>query len=264
MSTALLTAQDSLTLLRRQARRLRRYPELTLLVAGLPLVFLLLFVYVFGGTLGAGLPGGDGTRADYTAFVVPGVLMMAIAAVAQGVAVAVAMDMTQGIIARLRTLPIARGAVLTAHVMASLLQCLAAMAVVLAVAVAIGYRPAADPLGWLGAIALLTGTSLAISWLSVACGLVARSVETASNLPMPLTLLPFLGSGFVPTDSMPTALAWFAEHQPFTPIMDTLRGLLLDTPVPAGTAWAAAAWCLGLSAVGWWAARRADARPPRT
>lgn len=259
---SVVAIQDSVTLFRRQARRLRRYPEMTLLVMGMPVIFLLLFVYVFGGTLGAGLPGG-GTRGDYADYVVPGILLMAVATVAQGTSTSVAMDMTQGVIARLRTLPIAHGAVLTGHVLSSVLQCLGSLVVIVAVALAVGFRPAAEPLGWLGAAALLTALSLAISWLSVASGLVARTVESASNLPMPLTLLPFLGSGFVPTDSMPAGLAAFAEHQPFTPIMDSTRGLLLDDPVAGRTLATAVAWCAALTLAGWLGARRAYARPPR-
>lgn len=263
MTAPALAVHDSVTLLRRQLRRLWRYPELTVLLLGLPIIFLLLFVYVFGGTLGAGLPGGAGTRADYATYVVPGVLLMAVATVAQGTSTSVAMDMTQGIVARFRTLPIAQGAVLTGHVLSSVVQCLLAATVLLVLALAIGFRPAAGALDWLGVGALLVGISLAVSWIAVGCGLVARSVETASNLPMPLVLLPFLGSGFVPTDSMPPALAWFAEHQPFTPIMDALRGLLLGRAVPVETVAAAGAWIAVMALAGWLGARRAFARPTR-
>lgn len=260
--TATLAARDSATMLRRQVRRLQRYPELSVMLLGLPVIFLLLFVFVFGETLGAGLPGA-GDRSDYAAYVLPGIMLMAVATVAQGTAVSVAMDVTQGIVARFRTLPIAPGAVLTGHVLSSVLQSLVSLVVLVGVGVAVGFRPEADALAWLGVAALMTALSVAIAWLSVACGLIARSVESASNLPMPLTLLPFLGSGFVPTDSMPAALAWFAEHQPFTPIMDTVRGLLLDTPVATSTAVTAVGWCVGLALLGRVAARRAFARPPR-
>jgi ABC-2 type transport system permease protein len=112
--------------------------------------------------------------------------------------------------------------------------------------------------------ALLVGVSLCIAWLSVACGLLSRTVESASNYPLPLLMLPFLGSGFVPPESMPAGLSWFAEYQPFTPIMDTLRGLLLGTAVPTSTVWLAGGWCVLLAVGGWWWARRLYARPGRT
>jgi ABC-2 type transport system permease protein len=117
------------------------------------------------------------------------------------------------------------------------------------------FRPDATPLEWLAAAGLLLAVSVAITWLSVAFGLASKTVEGASNLPMPLILLPFLGSGFVPTESMPIAMRVFAEHQPFTPIMETVRGLLLGSAIGTG-AWLAAAWCAAITAVGYAWARR--------
>ena len=142
---------------------------------------------------------------------------MTVAAAAQGTAITVAMDMTGGIIDRFRTMAIARASVLTGHVIASVIQALFGLAVVLAVAFALGFRSAAGPLAWLAAIGLLTLFAFALVWLSTALGLAAKTVETASNTPMVLTLLPFLGSGFVPTATMPAGLRQFAEYQPFTP-----------------------------------------------
>jgi ABC-2 type transport system permease protein len=267
MSTMTYAVSDSLTMLGRQLRHARRYPELTLIIIALPVIFLLLFVYVFGGTLGAGLaPGaaqGASSRADYVNYVVPAILVMTLTAVAQGTAIGVAMDMTQGIIDRFRTLSIARAAVLTGHVLGAVIQGIGGVAVVVGVALLTGFRPGADVLGWLGAVGLLTLLAFALSWLTVACGLVARSVESASNLPMPLILLPFLSSGFVPTDSMPTGLSWVAEHQPFTPIIDTLRGLLMGTPVDHGTAWLAVGWCVALAVLGYLWSLKAYSRPRR-
>ena len=259
---------DSTTMLRRSLRRMRRYPSLTLFIAGIPVVLMLIFVYVFGGTLGAGLGGvaaatAAGDRAAYIAYVVPGILLVGVAGAGQGTAISVAMDMTQGIIARFRTMAIARSSVLAGHVLGSVLQTVLATVIVLVVAVLIGFRPAADPLGWLGAGGLLALTAVAVSCLSVALGLAANSVETASNSPMFLTLLPFLSSGFVPTESMPGPLAWFAEHQPFTPITETLRGLLMGTPV-YGTAPVAVAWCVVIAALGFaWAVRLYERLPER-
>ena len=147
----------------------------------------------------------------------PGILLVTVAAAAQGTAISVAMDMTEGIIARFRTMAIARVSVLTGHVLGSMIQTMLSMAVVIGVALLIGFRPTAGPVEWIAAIGVLAMITLALTWLSVALGMVSKSVETASNLPMFLMLLPFLGSGFVPTDSMPAGVRWFAEYQPFTP-----------------------------------------------
>jgi ABC-2 type transport system permease protein len=246
---------DSATMLRRTLRRMRRYPSLTFFIAVIPVILLLLFVYVFGGTLGAGLGGVTGGRDAYIAYVVPGILLITIAGAGQGTAISVAMDMTQGIIARFRTMAVARTSVLMGHVIGSVIQALLALALVVVIAVLIGFRPTTGPAEWLLALGLLTLTAVALTWISVALGLVSNSVETASNLPMFLVFLPFLSSGFVPTDSMPGPLAWFAENQPFTPIIETLRGLLLGTPIGNNGAWAVA-WCLVLSAAGaLWAMR---------
>lgn len=188
------TVSDSTTMLRRNLRRLQRYPSLTLLLIGMPVVFLLLFVYVFGGQLSQGLgaeyAAGHQGRAGYLNYVAPGVLLMTVAAAVQGTAIVVAMDMTGGIIDRFRTMAIARSAVLTGHVLASLIQTLMSIGIVLAVAVALGFRPTAGPLEWLGAIGMLALFSLALIWLATALGLAAKSVETASNTPMFLYAAP--------------------------------------------------------------------------
>lgn len=252
---------DSATMLRRTLRRMRRYPSLTFFIAAIPVVLLLLFVYVFGGTLGAGLGGVSGGRDAYIAYVIPGILLITVAGAGQSTAISVAMDMTQGIIARFRTMAVARMSVLIGHVVGSVIQALLALALVVVVAVLIGFRPTTGPGEWLMAFGLLTLTAVALTWLSLALGLVSGSVETASNLPMFLILLPFLSSGFVPTDSMPEPLAWIAEHQPFTPIIETLRGLLLGTPIGTSGLWAIA-WCLVISAVGAaWALRLYERKP---
>jgi ABC-2 type transport system permease protein len=257
---------DSTVLLRRSVRRMRRYPSMTLFVVALPVVLMLLFVFVFGGTMGAGLGGPAGAdvgRDVYLAYVVPGILLLTIAGVGQGIAISVSMDMTQGIIARLRTMAIGRGSVLAGHVLGAILQALIAIALVLAVAVLLGFRPTTGPLAWAGAVGLLVAASLAVCWLSVALGMSADSVETASNSPMILTLLVFLSSAFVPPSTMPGPLAWFAEHQPFTPITETVRGLLLGTPI-GDSAIIAVAWCVALSAAGYlWALRRYERLPAR-
>ena len=255
MTTLAYTAADSATMLRRNLRHLLRYPTLTVMVAATPVVLLLIFVYVFGGTLGSGLgQGALSGRAAYIAYVAPGILVYTLAMAAQGTAISVASDMTTGIIARFRTMAIARASVLTGHVLGSMIQAMLSVAVVLGVAVAIGFRPTAGPLAWLAAAGLLVATAFAFTWLTVALGLAARTVESASNTPMFLFILPFLGSGFVPAGSMPAGLRWFAEYQPFTPITEAMRGLLTGGPV-AGHAAAAGAWCAGIALVSYLAAR---------
>ncbi len=253
---------DSATMLRRNLRRMLRYPSMTLLLAGIPVVILLLFVYVFGGTLGAGLGAPGGGRGAYVDYVTPGILMMTVAAVVQGTAISVAMDMTRGIIARFRTMAISRASVLIGHVLGSLIQAVLSMGVVLGVALLIGFRPNADAVEWVAATGLLVMVALALIWLAVALGLASESVETASNLPQPLVFLPFFGSGFVPTESMPTGLRWFAEYQPFTPVIETLRGLLLGTPI-GNSAILAVAWCAGIALVGFVWAMALFSREPR-
>jgi ABC-2 type transport system permease protein len=262
MSTLSYTVSDSVTMLRRNLLHMRRYPSVTVFLVGMPVVFLLLFVYVFGGTLGAGL-GGSGGRSAYLAYVVPGILLVAIAGGATGTAISVAMDMTEGIIARFRTMAISRAAVLTGHVLGSVIQTMLGMAVVIGVALLIGFRPTAGPVQWIAAIGVLAMITFALTWLSVALGMVTKSVESASNLPMPLMLLPFLGSGFVPTDSLPAGARWFAENQPFTPFIETLRGLLMGTPIGHSAA-IAVAWCVGITLVGYlWATKLYNRDPAR-
>lgn len=219
---------DSFTMTSRNLLHMIRYPGLSVFTILGPVVILLLFVFVFGGTLGAGLPGVNptGGRDAYLAYVIPGILAITIAGTAGGTSTTVSMDMTEGITARFRTMAISRAAVLTGHVLGNTLQGVIAVALVLGVGVLIGFRPSAGPIQWLVAAGLLVLVAFAITWLAVAMGMQAKSVETASNLPLVLTLLPLLGSGFVPTESMPGWLQWFAQYQPFTPWIETLRGLL--------------------------------------
>jgi len=260
MSTLSYAVADSATMLRRQLRHMQRYLSMTLMLIGMPIVFLLLFVYVFGGTLGAGL-GPAGGRSEYLEFVTPGVLLIAVASGAIGTAISVAMDMTEGIVARFKTMAIFRPSVLTGHVLGSMIQTMLSLAVVMAVALLIGFRPNATPVEWVAAAGVMAMITFALTWLCVAFGLVAKTVEAASNLPQPLVFLPFLGSGFVPTDSMPTGLRWFAEYQPFTPVIDTVRGLLLGTAI-GNSAVIAVAWCVGIALVGYLWARRLYNRDP--
>jgi len=252
--------RDSATMLRRNLKRMLRYPSMTLMLVGMPVVFLLLFVYVFGGTLGAGLGGSAHTgaaagRAAYANYVAPAIILMTVTATVQGTAISVAMDMTEGIIARFRTMHIARVCVLTGHVLGSVIQAVFSLAIVIGVALLVGFRPTAGLGGWLSAAGFLVLVTFALVWLCVALGQVSHSVETASNLPMALVLLPFLSSGFVPTGSMPAGLRWFAEYQPFTPVIETLRSLLTDKPI-GNNAWIALVWCAVIALSGYLWSRR--------
>jgi ABC-2 type transport system permease protein len=258
--TAAYALRDSNTMLRRNLRHLQRYPGLSLFPIFMPVVFLLLFVYVFGGTLGNGIVPGGG-RGTYIDFLTSGMLVFTVAGAAQITAISVAKDMTEGIIARFKTMRIWRPAVLAGHVLGSLILTLISLAVTIGVALLIGYDPGASALQWLGALGLLVLLAIALIWLSVAFGLVAKSVETASNLPMFLLLLPFFGSGFVPVESMPAGVRWFAENQPFTPITDTVRGLLAGEHVGT-TGITAIVWCLAITAAAYlWARHLYNRRP---
>jgi ABC-2 type transport system permease protein len=270
MSTlAFYPVRDSATMLRRNLKRMLRYPSMTITLIGMPVVFLLLFVYVLGGTLGAGLGSGlggavrsaAGGRAAYANYVAPAIILMTVMATVQGTAISIAMDLTEGIISRFRTMHIARVSVLTGHVLGSVIQAMAGVTVVTGVAVLVGFRPTASPLQWLAAAGFLAAVAFAFVWLCVALGQVSKTVETASNIPMPLILLPFLGSGFVPTDSMPAGLRWFAEYQPFTPIIETVRGLLTADPV-GHNAWIALAWCGAIALGGYLWSKRLFNREP--
>jgi ABC-2 type transport system permease protein len=252
MSTHSSAIRDSATMLRRNLLHVLRYPSMTVGVLLVPVLMLLLFRYAFGATLAAGIRGtAHGGYIDYLA---PGIVVLAVSSASVSTAVAVSMDMTEGIINRFRTMAIARVSVLTGHVLGSVIQTVAAAAVVTGLAVALGFRPAASPAGWLGAIALVIAVALATTWVSVALGLAAKNPEGASNTPMPLIFLPFLGSAFVPPQSMAPGLRWFAQYQPFTPIIDTLRGLLLGTPT-GNKPLIAVAWCAGLALAGYLSGR---------
>src|SRR5690348_8965410 len=174
MSTALI---DSYTMLRRQLRHLLRYPSLTMIVIAMPVIFLLLFVYVFGGTMGAGLGGASGGRSQYATYVTPGIIMIGLTGVAQGTSFLIGRDMEEGIIARFRTMAIARGAVLTGHVVSTVVEAALGIVAVFGFALLVGFRSSAGPTAWLAAAGMLLLTAFAIAWLSVALGLAAGSAE---------------------------------------------------------------------------------------
>ena len=210
--TGTYALRDSTTMLRRNLRHLQRYPGLSLFPILGP-VLLLLFVYVFGGTLGNGITTGGG-RGAYINFLTPGMLLFTVVGAANTTAISVAKDMTEGIIARFKTMRSWRPAVLAGHVLGSLFLAAVSLGVLVAVALLVGYHSAAGPLRWLAALGLLVLLTIALTWLTVALDLNAKSVETASNIPMFLILLPLLGSGFVPVASMPAGLRWSLRTSP--------------------------------------------------
>lgn len=246
--SATLVVSDSMTMLRRNLRHLSRYPSMTITLLAMPVLFLLMFVYVFGQTLGLPIDGG-GTRADYLTYLLPGIVIMTIASIANGTAVSVAIDQTGGMFSRFRTLDIARASVMTGHVLGAVVRTVLGVTVVVVFATILGYRSGAGAAGWLGVAALVLLVGFSFTWLTVAMGLAAGSVETASNTPLVLMVLPMLSSGFVPPSQMPSGLQQFAEHQPFTPIIDTLRALTSGTPV-GSSGWLAVGWCVVIGLTG--------------
>ncbi|MFI8943663.1 ABC transporter permease [Streptomyces syringium] len=262
MSSLTLTLRDSSTMLRRNLLHARRYPSLTLNLLLTPIMLLLLFVYVFGDVMSAGI-GGGADRSEYIAYVVPGILMMTIGGTVVGTAVSVSNDMTEGIIARFRTMAIHRGSVLIGHVIGSVLQSVASVALVGAVAVAIGFRSTnATALEWLAAFGLMALVALALTWIAVGMGMVSPNAEAASNNALPLIVLPLISSAFVPVDAMPGWFQPIAEYQPFTPAIETLRGLLLGTEI-GHNGWLTVTWCLALSALGYFWSKAVFNRDPK-
>jgi ABC-2 type transport system permease protein len=252
MSSLSLAVRDSSTMLRRNLLHARRYPSLTLNLLLTPIMLLLLFVYIFGDVMSAGIGGHDADRSVYIAYIVPGLLLMTIGSTTIGTAVSVSNDMTEGIIARFRTMAIHRGSVLIGHVIGSVLQCIASVVLVGAVAVAIGFRSTdATALEWLAALGLLVLFAMALTWIAVGMGLISPNAEAASNNAMPLILLPLLSSAFIPTDTMPGWFQPIAEYQPFTPAIETLRGLLLGSEI-GNNGWLTIAWSLGLTVLGYY------------
>jgi len=229
----LAALDDAGIMIGRSLTHARRALDTLLIGVLLPVMLLLLFVYVFGGAIA---PDGR-----YLTYVVPGIVLLCAGYGAANTGVPVANDMMTGAIDRFRSMPILRSAVLIGHVTASLIRNLFSTLLVLLVAFAIGFRPTAGPLDWLLALAVLTLFILGMSWVSVCFGLLASSVESASSFSFVILFLPYLSSAFVPVETMPRALRGFAEHQPLTPVIETLRGLMIGTPV-AASAWTAVAW----------------------
>jgi ABC-2 type transport system permease protein len=256
MSINVLT--DSATMLRRDFRHLRSYPVMTISGIVLPIVMLLLFVFVFGGAM---RPGLGGAAASYVNYLVPGILMMTLGSGCAATAVGVNMDMTEGIVARFRTMAISRASVLTGRVAGSMIRTLTSVVLVLGVALIAGFRPTAGPVQWLEAIGFITLLSLALTWLAIGLGMAAKSPEGANSATLLLQFGPFISTGFVRPDTMPAGVRWFAENQPLSPMIETMRGLLLGTPI-GNSAIIATAWCIAIALVGYLWARVAYNRDP--
>jgi ABC-2 type transport system permease protein len=255
MSTYALN--DAATMLRRDFRHLRRYPVMTISGIVTPTVVMLLFVYVFGGAMSSGLGAG----ASYINYVVPAIIMMALGSGCAATAVGVNMDMTEGIVARFRIMAIARASVLTGRVVGSMIRTLIGVILVIGVALIAGFRPTAGPAQWLATFGFITLLTLALTWLAVALGMAAKSPAGANGSTLLLQFGPFISSGFVRPDSMPVGVRWFAENQPFSSMIETLRGLLLGTPI-GNSAVIAIAWCVAIALVGYLWARVAYNRDP--
>jgi ABC-2 type transport system permease protein len=236
---------DSRAMAGRCLRRSLRDPEAFFTALTLPIVLLLLFVYVFGGALS--------DEGSYVNYIVPGLIVLCAGFGAGTTAVAVATDMSNGIVDRIRSMPVFGSSLLVGHVVASLARNLVATALVIAAGLLIGWRPSGSALDWAAALGMVLLFITAISWLAAAVGLLARSAEAATAFTMVLMFVPYVSTAFVPADTMPGALAAFAEHQPFTPIIETMRGLWMgstSTGAPVGReATIAVAYCLAILAV---------------
>ncbi|GAB2687467.1 ABC transporter permease [Kitasatospora kifunensis] len=254
MSTRTHTLTDTATMLRRNLRHTLRYPAMTVGSVFGPVIMLLLFVGILGKTLGAGLAATGGHHTGgYIGYIAPGIIITAVASGSMATAVAVCVDMTEGIVDRFRTMPIARVSILAAHVINSMITTVVSTASVIAVAMALGFRPSAGLADWAAAAGLLLLLTFALTWLAVAIGLVSETPEAASNSPMLIVFLPFIGSAFAPAGSMPPVVRQFAEYQPFTPAIETIRGLLTGTPTGHNPV-IAIAWCVVIATGGYlWA-----------
>ena len=242
MSTISAPLTDARVMLRRNLKHTLRNPVMIFNAALMPVVLMLLLVYVFGNAFNVG--------EHYVEYATPGLIVLAICYGLSGTAVSVSSDMAKGIINRFKVMNVSRGAVLTGHVVATMLISTIAIAVIIGMAFALGFRSPASPLDWLGAIGIAAAAAFAAAWLTVALGMAAKTPESAGMTVVPLLLLPFVSSAVVPAAKMGQGVRQFAQYQPFTPIIESLRGLLAGTP-SGGYAAAALAWCAGIALVGY-------------
>ncbi len=232
---------DTTVLLRRSLRHITRSVDTIITTAIMPIAFLLLFVYVFGGAIDSGYD-------SYVSYLLPGILLITVASGIAYTAFRLFLDMQSGIFERFQSMPIARSAVLWAHVLTSLVANLVSIVVVVLAAVLMGFRSDADVLAWLAVGGIVVLFTLALTWIAVIAGLTAKSVDGASAFSYPLIFLPFISSAFVPTDTMPGPVRAFAEHQPVTSIVNAIRDLFTQQPVGTDI-WAGLAWCIGILVV---------------
>jgi ABC-2 type transport system permease protein len=250
MSTLTFAVRDSATMTRRSLRHVLRYPVTLVVAVAVPVLLLLLFIGVFGA-LKAGL--GTGPHVSYIDYVLPGIVVMTVAYGSSVTTQSVNRDSTEGIIGRFRTMAISPASVLNGHVATALIRTLTSVAAVIGVAIGLGFRPTADAGRWLAAAGVIVLLVLALNWLAVAIGLAAKTVEGTTGFILIVQILPFISSAFVPPGQMSGSVRWFAGNEPFTPVIDSLRGLLTGTP-SGGTVLAAVAWCAGLALAGYlWA-----------
>ncbi len=256
MTTLAYAVSDSTTMVRRVLRHTRRNPAVLIISVLVPLMMLLLFTYAFGGALNTG-------GIKYIDYVVPGIIILGVAYSVQATALSVYADVSEGIIDRFRTMSIARSAVLLGHVIGSTLRSLVGLAVVVVLALPLGFHPTASPIEWLAALGVVTLMLVAFAWLGTAFGLAAKTATGVGSLALIVTLLPFLSGAFAPTDTMPGWLQAFTANEPMTQILDVLRGLLIGGPV-GSHGWIAVAWCVGVGLVGYvWAQTVFNRRAPR-
>jgi ABC-2 type transport system permease protein len=229
---------DTAVLTARSLKHVARSADTIITTAVIPVAMMLLFVYVFGGAIRTG-------SASYVSYMLPGILLITIASGISYTAFRLFSDMQSGIFERFQSLPIARSGVMWAHVLTSLIANLISLVIVVGVAFLIGFRSGAGVLDWLAVAGILLLFTLALTWIAVIPGLTASSVTGASAFSYPLIFLPFISSAFVPTGTMPGPVRWFAEHQPATSIVNSIRDLFTGRPV-GGDLWVALAWCLGI------------------
>jgi len=229
---------DTAVLTGRSLRHITRSMDTIITTTIMPIAFMLLFVYVFGGAINSG-------STSYVTYLLPGILLITVASGIAYTAFRLFMDMQSGIFERFNSMPIARSSVLWAHVLTSLVANLISLVVVVLVALVMGFRSGAGVLGWLAVAGILVLFTLALTWLAVIPGLTAKTVDGASAFSYPLIFLPFISSAFVPTATMPGPVRWFAENQPVTSIVNTIRDLFTSQPVGTDI-WVALAWCVGI------------------
>lgn len=242
---------DTGVLFGRLMRHILRSPDTIITVAIIPIALMLMFVFVFGGAMQQSL--GEGV--SYVNYQLPGILLIAVASGISYTAFRMFMDKEKGMITRFNSMPIKRSSILWSHVLTSLVSNLITIIIIFAVALLIGFRSDAGILAWLGVAGILILFTLALTWVAVIPGLTAKTMEGASAFSYPLIFLPLLSSAFVPTETMPTVVRVFAENQPVTPIVETIRALLSSQPV-GNEIWIALAWCIGIIAVAWIIAAR--------